>query len=158
MEARFVACLEHQEIGSWARPNSTIIKMFSTLPLLVHNFNQTSYYTPQVSSPLSSSPLRSSPLSPRDGNALQPPRRQFPMSSPTPAKNRKESPYSQRVTRSNPLIHNRGDGRETRRKLFLKKVRENSEDKRWEARGGDDEVSQKFKRIELGLKLITFYR
>jgi hypothetical protein len=62
------------------------------------------------------------------------------MSSPTPTKNRKENPYSQRVTRSNPLIHNRGDGRETRRKLFLKKVKENSEDKRWDARGGEDEV------------------
>jgi hypothetical protein len=143
---------------SWARPNSKITKMFSTLPLLAHNLNQTSYYAPQVSSPLSSSPLRSLPLSPRDRNALQSPRRRFPMSSPTFAKNRKENPYSQRVTRSNPLIHNRGDGRETRRKLFLKKVREDSEDKRWEARGGDDEVSQESKRIELGLKLITSCR
>lgn len=32
------------------------------------------------------------------------------------------------------------DGRETRRKLFLKRVREDSEDKRWKARGGDDEL------------------
>src|SRR5277367_2263177 len=115
--------------------------MFSALPLLAHNLNQASHYAPQVSSPLSSSPFRSSPLSPRDGNALQPPRRRFPMSSPTPTRNHKENPYSQRVTRSNPLIHNRGDGRETRRKLFLKKVREDSEDKRWDARGGEDEVS-----------------
>src|ERR1700728_3943377 len=121
--------------------------MFSTLPLLAHSLNQPSYYVPQVSSPLSSSPLHSSPLSPRDGNAPQSPRRRFPMSSPTPIKNRKEKPYSQRVTRSNPLIHNRGDGRETRRKLFLKKVREDSEDKRWDARGGEDEVSQMSKGI-----------
>jgi hypothetical protein len=75
------------------------------------------------------------------------------MSSPTPTKNRKENPYSQRVTRSNPLIHNRGDGRETRRKLFLKKVREESEDKRWDARGGEDEVSQELESIEPRFKL-----
>lgn len=34
-----------------------------------------------------------------------------------------------------------GDGdRETRRKLFLKKVRDGSEDKRWKERGGDEEI------------------
>jgi hypothetical protein len=43
------------------------------------------------------------------------------------------------------LIHGRtgstgADGRETRRRLFLKRVREDSEDKRWKARGGDDEM------------------
>jgi hypothetical protein len=59
-------------------------------------------------------------------------------------KNRRESPYSKRITKENPLIHNRGDGRETRRKLFLKKVRDESEERRWDARGGDDEVSSKF--------------
>jgi hypothetical protein len=112
--------------------------MFSTLPVLAHNFRSTTYYAPQVPSPLSSSPLQSSPPFPRDGNAPQQPR--LPMSSPTPNKARKDNPYSKRVTFSNPLIHNRNDGRETRRNLFLKKVREDSQDRRWDARGGDDEV------------------
>jgi hypothetical protein len=40
-------------------------------------------------------------------------------------------------------MHGRGDNdseRETRRKLFLKRVREDAEEKKWERRGGDDEV------------------
>ncbi len=32
------------------------------------------------------------------------------------------------------------EGRETRRKLFLKKVREGAEEKRWKDRGGDEEI------------------
>jgi hypothetical protein len=32
------------------------------------------------------------------------------------------------------------DGRETRRKLFLKRVREGGEEKRWRDRGGDEEI------------------
>jgi hypothetical protein len=63
------------------------------------------------------------------------------MSSPTPLKSRKDNPYSKRITKENPLIHNHGDGRETRRTLFLRKVREESEERRWDARGGEDEVS-----------------
>ena len=63
------------------------------------------------------------------------------MLSPTPLKNRKDNPYSKRITKENPLIHNRADGRETRRSLFLRKVREESEERRWDARGGEDEVS-----------------
>jgi hypothetical protein len=35
---------------------------------------------------------------------------------------------------------NAGDGRETRRKLFLKRVREDQEERRWKARGGDDDI------------------
>jgi hypothetical protein len=53
---------------------------------------------------------------------------------------RLDDPYSKRITRENPLIHGRGDGREARRSLFLKKVREGSEGKRLLARGGEDEV------------------
>jgi hypothetical protein len=60
--------------------------------------------------------------------------------SPTPVGKSRESSYSKRPTKANPLIHDRDDGRETRRKLFLKKVREDSEDRRWAARGGDDEM------------------
>ncbi|OBT43945.1 hypothetical protein VE00_04642 [Pseudogymnoascus sp. WSF 3629] len=53
-----------------------------------------------------------------------------------------ESAYSARQTKKNPLIHrnDNDNGRETRRKLFLRRVRQDSEDKRWEKRGGDDEI------------------
>ena len=63
------------------------------------------------------------------------------MSSPTPSKGWNENSYSKRIIKQNPLIHNRGDGRETRRGLFLKKVQAKSEERRWAARGGEDEVS-----------------
>ena len=62
------------------------------------------------------------------------------MSPTPPAKSSRDSSFSRRTTKANPLIHNHGDSRETRRKLFLKKVREDSEDRRWAARGGDDEM------------------
>ncbi len=126
-----------QKRGSSTLFYSMSTTMFSTLPPLAHHFQQTTSYAPQVSSPLSSSPLRPSPLSLRDGNTPHP---VFQMSSPSSGKSRKDDPYSKRITRVNPLIHNRSDGRETRRKLFLKKVRDESEEKRWNARGGDDEV------------------
>ena len=42
--------------------------------------------------------------------------------------------FSKRTTKVNPLIHGRDDGRETRRKLFLKRVREEGEEKRWKGR------------------------
>ncbi|RDW91408.1 hypothetical protein BP5796_02573 [Coleophoma crateriformis] len=139
--------------------------MFSAIPnFQTYSHPQSFQFTPIVSSPLSSPPLRRSPehppLSPRDNNASST-RLTHVMSSPTPSKPtnlRSSSPinpassspvhgsaestsrFSKRTTKSNPLIHNRGDGRETRRKLFLKKVREDSEDQRWKARGGDDEM------------------
>lgn len=52
----------------------------------------------------------------------------------------REGAFSKRITKTNPLLHGQGDGRETRRKLFLRKIREDSEEKRWKARGGDDEM------------------
>ncbi|ESZ97571.1 hypothetical protein SBOR_2028 [Sclerotinia borealis F-4128] len=52
----------------------------------------------------------------------------------------REGAYAKRIAKTNPLLHGQGDGRETRRKLFLRKVREDSEEKRWRARGGDDEM------------------
>lgn len=54
--------------------------------------------------------------------------------------------FSKRVTKANPLINRNADeSREARRKLFLKKVREGSEEKRWSNRGlggseGEEEV------------------
>ncbi|KAE9377726.1 hypothetical protein N431DRAFT_434869 [Stipitochalara longipes BDJ] len=65
--------------------------------------------------------------------------------SPPPSRGR-ESVYSKRVTKANPLMNRNADeGREARRKLFLKKVREGSEEKRWRDRNsgmseGEDEV------------------
>lgn len=114
-------------------------KMFATLPPISQHTFQPSYYAPTVSSPLSSSPLRTSPLAPRDGNINA----NFQMSSPTPPNKRArdENAYSRRIVKKNPLVHrDSDDGRETRRKLFLRRVREDSEEKRWEKRGGDDEV------------------
>ncbi|KAF7939763.1 hypothetical protein BELL_0108g00010 [Botrytis elliptica] len=140
--------------------------MFSMLQTPVSAHKQLRHYTPHVPSPLSSSPLRSSPpvspLEPRNANL--PTRTQqagdcqnTSMMSPesgasktsSPDKNHsnsiKHSPnrdgaFSKRITKTNPLLHGQGDGRETRRKLFLRRVREDSEDKRWKARGGDDEM------------------
>ncbi|KAG0652119.1 hypothetical protein D0Z07_0986 [Hyphodiscus hymeniophilus] len=136
--------------------------MFSMLPMPARTYEHTHYYSPAVSSPLSSSPFRRS-LSPRDPNVSTSPRAFFTKPTmpptPTPSKKSRASPnasstsstssretvFSQRLTKANPLIHARSsstgtDGRETRRKLFLKKVREDSEEKRWKARGGDDEM------------------
>jgi hypothetical protein len=130
-------------------------KMFTALPLHPFPAFQSSHYAPAVSSPLSSSPLRTSPISPRDTHgdldfcAI--------LSSPTPSRNAwderimeerevmkpvlpKREAFSKRQVRKNPLLNKGDDGRETRRKLFLRRVREDSEDKRWEMRGGDDEV------------------
>ncbi|KAF7896310.1 hypothetical protein EAF00_006324 [Botryotinia globosa] len=140
--------------------------MFSMLQTPVSAHKQLRHYTPHVPSPLSSSPLRSSPpvspLEPR--NAILPTRIQqagdshtsFMMSpesgaskTASPDKNHsnsnkhspnREGTFSKRITKTNPLLHGQGDGRETRRKLFLRRVREDSEDRRWKARGGDDEM------------------
>src|SRR5436190_22698179 len=102
-------------------------KMFTTVPLLANHFSYHNYHTPPIPSPLSSQ----GPLSPCNGNSHNPTCRfMTQISSPKNLKSRLETPYSKRVTKENPLIHSRGDGRETRRSLFLKKVREGSEEKR----------------------------
>ncbi|OBT73670.1 hypothetical protein VF21_06177 [Pseudogymnoascus sp. 05NY08] len=113
--------------------------MFSTLPPSSHHAFQSSHYAPVTPSPLSSSPLRASPN--RDDIFS------FDMASLTPPQTNQtersnESAYSARQTKKNPLIHrnDNDNGRETRRKLFLRRVRQDSEDKRWEKRGGDDEI------------------
>jgi hypothetical protein len=135
-----------------------------------HTYTQSHHYTPNVSSPLSSSPLRASPLSPRDanvqtrdsvmssptpipskhatnqfspevanGNALMSP----PNSRGSGRGGDRGSTFSKRTTKPNPLMGGRNsgeEGRETRRKLFLKKVREEAEQQRWKNRGGDEEI------------------
>ena len=61
----------------------------------------------------------------------------------TPPTN-KDSKFSKRTTKVNGLFAKNGgsreDNRETRRKLFLKRVKQGSEDKRWNDRGGEEEI------------------
>ena len=57
-----------------------------------------------------------------------------------PQTNSRESVYSKRTTKTNPLLHNSrssasDEGRETRRKLFLKRAQEKTQEKREKARG-----------------------
>lgn len=138
--------------------------MFSALPMSENFTFSPSFYapagsvqkhTPVVSSPLSSSSLQPSPLRPPLGPGLDngspfggafnfdfmsssPPAQQF-----VGSENERRSEGKKKVVKKNPLIHREGtdNGRETRRKLFLKKVREDSNEKAWERRGGDEEVS-----------------
>ena len=48
-----------------------------------------------------------------------------------------------REVKKNPLMRNGEEGREMRRKLFLKRVKEGGEEKRWMKRGGDEEMARK---------------
>ncbi|KAK8055869.1 hypothetical protein PG993_001096 [Apiospora rasikravindrae] len=109
------------------------------MPHPTATFDFTSPYKPNVSSPLSSSPVRasssqSSPLSPRDSNRCN---FQF-QSSPIPAP--KLFKYASRPAKPNPLRQSRENAQESRRKLFLKNVRQRQDDRQWERRGGDQEV------------------
>ncbi|KAK8049973.1 hypothetical protein PG994_011703 [Apiospora phragmitis] len=106
------------------------------------SFDFTSPYKPNVSSPLSSSPIRASssqpsppaPLSPRESNRCN-----FHIqSSPIPAP--KLFKYASRPAKPNPLRQSRENAQESRRKLFLKNVRQRQDDRQWERRGGDQEV------------------
>lgn len=48
--------------------------------------------------------------------------------------------FATRPARLNPLLKRREDAQESRRRLFLQNVRQRAEDKRWEMRGGEEEV------------------
>lgn len=136
---------------------------FTTSPSTTSNYSNSSPYRPTVSSPLSSSPIRASspmttpPLSPRDPNA------RAIQSSPIFAASKQDqylspvifgsgggsssssstSRFASRPTRPTPLNLKREEAQESRRKVFLKNVRQRAEDKRWEMRGGEQEVSTK---------------
>lgn len=78
-----------------------------------------------------------------DMMALQPDKKKNMTPPHTTSTRGRESVYSKRTTKSNPLIHKSGgssnEGRETRRKLFLKRVRDVADEKRWKERGiGED--------------------
>jgi hypothetical protein len=114
---------------------------------------QQTKYRPSVSSPLSSSPIRASsyspPISPAHDATLSlfPPQKaqhmprdtqSSPIAQPSPT--RKLFKFATRTPRPNPVVQKREEARESRRKLFLKNVRERADDKAWERRGGDQEV------------------
>ncbi|KAI0134086.1 hypothetical protein BJ170DRAFT_183828 [Xylariales sp. AK1849] len=109
----------------------------------IFSFSHEFSYKPTHASPLSSSPIRASqsspsaPLSPRDPNTL--PRRHV-NSSPLQQAPPTKFKYCARDVKKNPLRQSRENGQESRRKLFLKNVRQRADDKQWGRRGGDQEV------------------
>ncbi|KAK6843104.1 hypothetical protein PG987_003964 [Apiospora arundinis] len=118
--------------------------MLAAMPPPTFSLDFSSPYKPNVSSPLSSSPIRAAaasssqssppaPLSPRDSNRCN-----MIQSSPIPAP--KLFKYASRPAKPNPLRQTRENAQESRRKLFLKNVRQRQDDKKWERRGGDQEV------------------
>ncbi|RYP53843.1 hypothetical protein DL768_001294 [Monosporascus sp. mg162] len=115
------------------------------MPTPIFNINFTSPHRPAVSSPLSSSPLRPSqsdgnsspPLSPRHPNTL--PRRDI-QSSPIRGPPQSKFKYASRNPKPNPLRQSRENMQDSRRKLFLKNVRQRADDKTWQRRGGDQEA------------------
>lgn len=48
--------------------------------------------------------------------------------------------FASRNPRPNPVLKRREDAQEGRRRLFFQNVRQRQDDKRWEMRGGEDEV------------------
>jgi len=81
-------------------------------------------------------PQKSSPLSPCNPNARQ---RSFPLSppmSPSPSQKQNTPSLTRRTVKPNPLLLQQKDcGRARRRDLFLRKVRQDGEERKWEARG-----------------------
>lgn len=107
------------------------------------NTTTTTSYRPAVSSPLSSSPIRATtppPLAPRDANARRATQSSPISASAGPAKHTL-SKFASRPARPNPVTQKREVAQEGRRKLFLRNVRQRAEDRRWEMRGGEQEVS-----------------
>ncbi|KAM7196546.1 hypothetical protein V8F20_007020 [Naviculisporaceae sp. PSN 640] len=127
-----------------------------------HAHDASALYRPAVSSPLSSSPIRgsspsptkprfggsnsqimSSPLSARDPNTCALPRVQSSPISGFEENGKKKTSifkYANRDTRPNPVAKKREDKQETRRRLFLQNVRQRADDKKWERRGGENEL------------------
>jgi hypothetical protein len=80
--------------------------------------------------------------------------------SPPPSRG-KDSSFAKRATKPNPLLRKDSDARETRRKLFLRNVRDSREDKKWQDRKGRDEMMrvlwvgeerERARRLEGGMK------
>ncbi|KAK3326423.1 hypothetical protein B0H66DRAFT_600547 [Apodospora peruviana] len=128
-----------------------------------------SLYRPVVSSPLSSSPIRassasppplsssssqttmSSPFTARDPNTCclrdiqtspvsgseQP---LFGEKSSSSSSSGVKFKYANRNVRPNPVVQKREDKQEGRRRLFLQNVRQRADDKKWDRRGGENEL------------------
>ncbi|KAI1778697.1 hypothetical protein F4818DRAFT_307704 [Hypoxylon cercidicola] len=111
--------------------------MLATMPSFNLDFSS---HRPVRSSPLSSSPIRPSqsspPLSPCSPNTL--PGRDI-QSSPLKAPPTKFK-FASRSAKPNPLRQTRENAQESRRRLFLKNVRQRADDLKWERRGGDQEA------------------
>ncbi|KAK4158507.1 hypothetical protein C8A00DRAFT_10768 [Chaetomidium leptoderma] len=96
----------------------------------------------------------SQPLSPCNANYLNTlPRPRETQSSPIPcpsifdnnavggnSNNNSKFRFATRNPRPNPVLKRREDLQEGRRRLFFQNVRQRQEDKRWEMRGGEDEL------------------
>ena len=100
-------------------------------------------------SALDHQPRQPSPLSPRHHfKVLAHSPDSSPMSSFPPDQQHQpqrhtspQTPHAHRPAhKPNPLFQRSRDASERRRGLFLKKVREDGEERRWRARGGEDEV------------------
>lgn len=127
--------------------------MLSTLPMApssphlpAFSFDFSSAYKPSVSSPLSSSPIRAShtspPLSPINPNAVSRPCFQHDFhSSPIQSAQPPKFKFAARDVKKNPLRQGREAAQENRRQLFLRNVKQRADDRAWERRGGDQEVS-----------------
>ncbi|KAI9680603.1 MAG: hypothetical protein M1817_004043 [Caeruleum heppii] len=84
-------------------------------------------------------PPKPSPLSPSHPN-VKPGFLLLPPMEPAEPSERRDGKYQRQPVKANPLLRADKDGKERRRNLFLKKVRQGGEDRRWEARGGDEEL------------------
>ena len=106
--------------------------------------------SPPTTYGLDHAPHTPSPLSPRSRNLRALPSifsvaraeptacsRAMPSSSST----RPRGQPTPRNLNPNPLLQKGRDARDRRRGLFLKKVREEGEERKWASRGGEDEVS-----------------
>ncbi|KYK58339.1 hypothetical protein DCS_05352 [Drechmeria coniospora] len=86
-------------------------------------------HRPSVSSPLSSSPIRaSSPVSPVGKNLFP---QRLVQSSPIGLP---PSKFASRPARPNPVMRKREEANEARRRSFLQRVRQKSDDKAWQRR------------------------
>lgn len=89
-------------------------------------------------------PVASTQL-PVEHELMSPPQSSPPSASSPPRKARgaAKDAFNKRPIKANPLTNGRGNGRETRRKLFLKKIKEDRDEERWQKRmenGGEEEV------------------
>lgn len=116
----------------------SVADMLSFAPTPAPIFTANWDHRPAVSSPLSSSPLRASPPGTQDDNVFA--MRQTQSSPIQPPKFK----YASRPTRPNPVMRRREDAQEQRRSTFLRSVRNKAEDKAWQRRDIEGQVSREY--------------